>query len=204
MKVKACVFVLAVLCASPSFATPIVSLQPSTSALATGGSFTIDVTISNIEDLFGFQLDFGFDPALTAVTGLAPGHLLTQFGLDVDADGNFTNFIFTNLGDTVPGPGLIGSIFGAPLAPVTVPDGEVDVLATLTIKAINPGDAKFSLSIPILDSGAGDLPPDVPDATVAITAPTDDVTPVPEPATLFLFGTGLVTTIRKFRGGRTK
>src|ERR1700738_335986 len=69
------------LSAAYASATPIVGIQPASQAVQPGQSFSLDVVISNVADLYAFQFDLAFDPFVLSATGVTEGPFLPSGGI---------------------------------------------------------------------------------------------------------------------------
>src|SRR5271169_1310827 len=90
------------------------TVDPLTATSATGGTFTVDVNVSNVSDLYGYQLDLTFNPSVLSAVSITEGSFL-------QSGGNTTTFLpgtIDNVGgtialnaDTINGavPGVTGS-----------------------------------------------------------------------------------------------
>jgi hypothetical protein len=67
-----------ILSSSPPLPAPstVLSVEPKTIQGATGQTFTVNVSISNVTDLYGWQLDFSWNPSLLNVTNIIEGPML--------------------------------------------------------------------------------------------------------------------------------
>src|SRR5437867_11035043 len=73
-------FLLSVFPSHSAFADPIVTIDPSSLNVPAGQTFSVDVSISNVTDLFAFQFDLGFNPAIIAADGVTEGSFLATGG----------------------------------------------------------------------------------------------------------------------------
>ena len=64
---------LLALTASPSRASTIVGFDPTASDVSVGRTFSVDVTITGAADLYAFQFDVAFNPALVQVNSVTEG-----------------------------------------------------------------------------------------------------------------------------------
>ena len=71
------------LSAAYGVATPIVSIQPATQTAEPGQSLSVDVLISDVTDLYAFELDLAFDPTILATIGVTEGPFLPSGGSTV-------------------------------------------------------------------------------------------------------------------------
>ncbi len=193
------------LCASPLFATPIVSVAVSGNPPAAGEQFSVDVSIANAVDIVSYQFDLSFDPDVIALNGLATeGPFLTAGGTLATLFNEGTDSKFDS-DDTTP-PGTISFVFGALFTPDKVSGG--DVLATLKFDALKAGVSFLTLSGVQLFQDVNDEPVqlfdfDVTSGDVAVAAATN-ATPVPEPSTMLLLGTGIAAALKKHRTRNAK
>lgn len=153
--------------ATLSFTTPPAAVRP-------GDSFTLDVLVAEVVDLYAFQFDIAFDPAILQASPVLEGDFLS-------AGGRATLFwpgSIDNLAGTVsftantlvgPGPGVSG-------------DGWV---VHLSFQALTAGRSELSFgNVVLLDSALADI-------TTTPMGSAINVSSVPEPASLALFGIGL-------------
>lgn len=160
-------------------AAPVLSVTPSSSNVTVGAVFTLDITIQDVADLFGWQMDLGFGPA-----GLLNASPATE--------GGFLGGGQTFGGGTVDnGASTITTMFSALSGSIGV-DGD-GILATISFEAMMAGIATISLSNVMLsnsnlDSIFFDWPSNAFSATVNIVG---DGGNVPEPSSLVLTGIAL-------------
>jgi general secretion pathway protein D len=158
------------MCCITAFAGTI-SLQPSATTLTLGTPLTLDVNVSGLSDLYAFQFDISFDPAMLSGTGVAEGVLFGGVGVFfspgfIDNIGGSITFI----GDSLSGPG-----------PGISTDG---TLATIIFNSIGAGSSGISLAnVVLLDSNLGDISATGSGTSVSVIA---GGSAVPEPATFVL------------------
>jgi len=186
VRIAVAVFVAVLICSAalPAAAAPIIFVSPSSASVAVGDTFSVDVNVSDVDDLFGFQFDFNFDRSLFTLLGVTEGSFLSQ-----GVSGSTDFFAGTD-----NGTGTIEFTLGFLLGAVPGVSGS-GTLATLGFTATGPGSAAFSLSGLILqDSQFGEFQ----NATTINAASVDiNATPVPEPASLMLISTGLAIIARR-------
>lgn len=176
--------VVAMAAATSAFATPTLSVAPSSGSVLLGDSFSIDVRIDGLGDgvppsVGVFDLDLSFDPTLASFVDATFGA-----GLDVLGLGSLPEA-------KEPVPGALNlfelSLDSPDDLNALQPDGFL--LARVTFSALAVGVANFNLTVNAIGDADGvSIPVDVlSPASVAITA-------VPEPQTLALLlgGFGLV------------
>ncbi|HEY6185539.1 MAG TPA: cohesin domain-containing protein, partial [Terriglobales bacterium] len=97
--------------AAPSFADsiPLLSISPASSSITAGSAITLDVNISNVTDLYGFQFDLSFAPGILAANSVTEGAFLASGGSTFFLPGPIDNatgtISFTANSLFGPGPG---------------------------------------------------------------------------------------------------
>jgi cohesin domain-containing protein/PEP-CTERM motif-containing protein len=155
-----------------------VLISPSSQTVSVGQTFTLDINIDQIPDLFDYQFSLTFDPAVLAAQSVTEGAL------------------FANTGDSFFSPGTIDNTAGSILTTVDTLFGNVPgvsgpgTLATVQFTAIAAGMTSIDISPVddlILQNSKGN--------TLPVTAHSADiiaVTSIPEPATLSLLTLALI------------
>ncbi len=157
-------------------AAPVLSIDVAPPITA-GGVVEAKVNIAGVADLYAFQFDLAFDPAVIGAVGVTEGPFLPSAGGTLFDAGTIDNlagkisFIASTL--TGPAPGASGG----------------GTLATITFNGLGLGTSVLSLSnVILLDSALGDI-----DAT----ATGGVVRVVPEPGTLLLTSAGLAAMVSR-------
>jgi general secretion pathway protein D len=153
-------------------------LSISTPASVTAGSsFTVTVNISGITDLYAFQFDLGFDPAILAATTITEGSFLPSGGTTLFFPGSIDNVggSISATADTLDGP--ISGVNGS------------GGLIEFGFTAIGTGSSALTVSNAIfIDSSLNSLVVDLSDASVNVSPAA---TSVPEPPSLILAASAL-------------
>jgi Cohesin domain len=177
---RQCLRAIAVIVASASIgaasaaqAEALVSVVPQSTTLAQGDTSSIDIDITGVEDLYGFQFDLTFDPTLLAPGASSEGAFL--------ATGGATFFIE---GDSVT---LLGTISGTANTLVGAASGVSggSTLVEIQFTGIAPGTSAIALSNVLLQNSALDfISSTTSDGSVSVQA-------VPEPVALTLLAAAL-------------
>lgn len=166
----------------------VVSLQPASSTISSGGTATIDVDISGVSDLYAYQFDVLFGAATASATSETEGSFLLGGGTTFFVPGTIDN-----VGGSIAATAdtLIGAISGV--------DGS-GTLVVLEFTGLAPGTTSIDLAnVTLLDSNFNSIDFTAEDASLTVQG---GVTPAPEPSGVFLVGLGLAALIgtrrRKF------
>jgi hypothetical protein len=138
-------------------ADAIVSVFPSASTVNPGDTVIAYINVTGVVDLYGFQFDLNFNPAIIAAGSVSEGPFLGLGGFTFFIAGNIDNVggSITNTADTLLGP-----------VPGVNGDG---TLATAQFTAIAAGQISLGVSNVLLVDSQG-----------------NPISTVPEPATLAL------------------
>jgi hypothetical protein len=123
-------------------AQAVISIDPTVQTVSTGSVVTVDVDISNVSDLYGYQFDLGFNPSVLQAVSSSEGPFLASGGSTFFIPG--TN---DNLGGTVftTADTLLSATNGV--------NGSGE-LAVFTFDAIAAGNSTFSIqNETLLNSG---------------------------------------------------
>jgi general secretion pathway protein D len=154
-----------------------IAVSPNVKEVRPGESFGLDILATDVSDLFSFQFDLSFDPALLRATDVREGAFLpsggTTFFVPGVIDNNAGTITFTT-------DSLIGAIPGV--------SGN-GAIAEIEFQALAPGSSSVSFSNTILlNSGSSVLDAVAVDGVVNIS---DAVTPIPEPHSALLLTGGI-------------
>lgn len=147
-----------VLVALPALAD--IFVQPPSTTVSLGSPLVLDINVSGITDLYAFQFDIGFNPAMLAAVSVTEGSLFSSVGVFfspgvIDNVGGSIVFIADSLSG--PGPGIST-------------DG---TLAQIQFSSLSLGSSSVDLSnVLLLDSNLAGVSATVSGATANV---------VPEP-----------------------
>ena len=167
-----------------AFATSTVSIQLPVSTIHVGSFFDVLVDISSVTDLYAFQFDIGFDPAILSAIDVTEGPFLPSGGTT-----SFSAGFIDNAAGSISfnADSLIGAIPGV--------SGN-GALAALSFQALALGTSPLGLAnVILLDSNFADISFNTGGASSV------DVRSAVEPGTMLLLGFGLVglAGMRRFR-----
>jgi general secretion pathway protein D len=155
-------------------ATAVVSIDPNSQTVSPGSTVVVDVDITRVSNLYGFQFNLEFNPAVLAAGTSTEGTFLPSGGATFFIPG--TN---DNVGGSVTATAdtLLTAISGV---------SGTGSLALLDFKAIGAGTSALTLSnLILLDSSLNPISSTVSDASVTVSA-----VPLPAAAWLLLSGLG--------------
>ena len=163
-----------------------VLINPSNQSVMVGQTFSVNVSISGVADLYAFQFDLGYDPTLLSATNVSEGAFLPTGGSTLFLPGTIDNtagsIAFTADGLQGPVAGVSGS----------------GVLALAEFTALAPGWSGISLfNVILLDSNGLDIEPVTSGGNVQIA-----VIPLPAAFPLLSFGLAALGIGRRFSAWR--
>lgn len=156
---------------SHAWAAPTLSIITTPGSSQVGSVVDLDVTISDVADLYGYNFTVNFNANLFRAIGVSEGAFLGTAGA--------TDFDFVGIDNAT---GNVSYIYNYLVGPVAGASGSGS-LARIQLEAIGIGRGAFSLSdLVFVDSTGADL------AVIPAAVAQADV---PEPASYALFGIGL-------------
>jgi hypothetical protein len=163
-----------------AFGDAVVSVS-SPATVSQGATFAVDVNIAGVTDLFGYQLDLGFNPSVLQATGtITEGSFFQSGGGFVPGTidntlGSITSNANTLLG---PGPGIDGN----------------GTLIEFQFLAVAAGTSGLDLAnIILLDSNLDNIDFTSADGSVVVTG--GGPTPTPESSSFLLLAVGIVALV---------
>ncbi len=192
----AAVVVACLLSAHKAEAAPIALVQvlPSLTESFVGDALSVGISIGDVTDLFDYQFDINFNPAVLRAELVVDGGFLTSAGGTSVFDGPFALTIDNTTGVI----SFLDSLLG-PVPPATGVTG-TGLLARINFTALAVGFSDISFASAILEDSSG-LPIDyqLVDGRVAVAERPGSV---PEPGTILLLAPALVVLARKARNRR--
>jgi hypothetical protein len=155
---------------------PELSIFTPTPTVSPGQSFVVDVNISGVTDLYGWQLDLGFTPGVVSAGTASEGPFLAKGG---------STFFIAGTNDNVGGSvsGNANTLLSA--VPGVTGSGTLEVFDFTANKS---GVAALSLAnVTLLNSQLGSIEASVSGTSVTVKGSTS----VPEPSSLVLLALGL-------------
>jgi hypothetical protein len=189
-RVIVCAFVTAIIISTGTASATSISVAPADSTVNVGDSFSIDILINDVINLWDYQFDLFFDPTIVRADSVSDGGFLTSGG---------GTSLFTDLGESNPLSLVFDNVTGmitlvdvllGPAPPATGATGS-GILASIQFTALATGVSPFRLDGLFLDD---------PDANaIDATVVNGSVTSVPEPGTLLLIASGVIAAASRRR-----
>jgi hypothetical protein len=125
-------------------AQAVISVAPTSQTVTAGGEFTVDVNISNVSDLYGYQFDLTFNPQVLSAVSSSEGPFLGTAGSTffIPGTNDNTNGTVSATADTIISavPGANGS---GNLAVFTF-DAIKNGVSSIVISGVNMIDSAFN------------------------------------------------------------
>ena len=174
-------------CSAVCWAAPIIGIAPSPKTVTVGTAFALDVFVTGVSDLYAFQFDLGYDPAVLTATGIVEGAFLGTGGATFFIGGTIDNGAGSILFSANTLLTAIGGVNGA------------GVLARIGFVATGVGPAQVNLSgVVLLDSSLSGIAADLAPGAVEVTGAT-----VPEPRPALAMAVLGLALARRVRGRRS-
>lgn len=174
-----------------AFAAPVadaatLGFAPPVTSVTVGDVFSVDVRIEDVADLYAFQFDLAFDPAILQVEALAEGTFLADWGNGLAPPAG--TFWDPGVVDNVAGSvSLVSNLLLGAIAPGDGATGS-GVLVSIQFKALAGGTGALTLLNEFLvDSILDPIGAQLQGGRVVVEAPVE----VPEPAAALLMLCGL-------------
>lgn len=175
--------------AQTAIGAPVLSIVATPDPAIAGSPIALDVVMTDIADLFGYQFTISFDPTVLQATSVAEGLFLASGGTTLFDGGTVDNTA-----------GSISFAFGTLVGPIPGVTGS-GVLEHITFDTVNAGTTALTFSEALfLDSTFGDIAVQASAKSLTVT-PT--VASVPEPGTFVLMALGLAGIAAVIRQGKT-
>jgi adhesin HecA-like repeat protein len=156
-------------------ADTILTISPTSPTVAPGSTFTVDVDITGVTDLYGYQFDLSFNPSVLSAVSQSEGSFLSSGG---------ATFFVPGTNDNVGG--TVSSTANTLLTAISGVNGS-GTLVIFTFTALKAGTSAISIqNETLLDSNLNVISDTTSGATVTVSA-----APVPLPASLWLLVSGL-------------
>lgn len=164
--------VLGAIATQASAADALLSFSATPTPAVVGSTVDLNVQLTGVADLFGYQFTLSFDPSVLQLVGSTEGGLLTSAGNTVFDASSVDN----TLGSVFVYSALIGALPGA---------SGSGSLTHLSFNVLTVGSSALTFSDTLfLDSNLGDI-------SLQITNGSLQTAAVPEPASYALFGLGI-------------
>lgn len=169
MRIKFAAVIILSFGASASLLASSISVLPATPTVTAGQTFTLSVDISGATDLYGYQFDIGFNPAVLKALGATEGLFLPTGGATIFLPGTIDN-----VGGSITANAdiLNGAVSGV--------NGSGDLL-DLSFQALTAGTSSVQIfNLTALNSFGQGITETTAGSTVTVSAATASA---PEPGT---------------------
>ena len=172
-------------------AQAVISIDPTTQTASTGNVVTVDVDISNVSDLYGYQFDVAFNPSILQAVSSSEGPFLAGGG---------STFFIPGTNDNVGG--TVAATADTLLTAISGVNGSGE-LAVFTFDAIGTGTGALTIqNETLLNSGLGIISDTTTGGSVTVQSGTVSSVPEIDPASTMAALTLLMGGLAVMRGRR--
>lgn len=161
----------------------------SPATVSEGSSFTVDVNISGVTDLYDYQFDLAFNPGILSATSVLEGGFLTSGGSTFFVPGTIDNVGGTIAFNADTLLGMISGVSGS------------GTLLVFDFTATAPGVSDFTVENVTLQDSTGDI---LDDTAIGGSVVVEGTSAAPEPSVFTILMLGLTAcllpAIKKNRG----
>jgi hypothetical protein len=164
------------LAGSPVAMATMVSIEPASKVSSVNDTFSLDIMITDVTYLYGFQFDIDFSPSILSAMSITEGSFLPSGGSTLFIPGTIDNALGTIsfTGDT-----LLSALMGV---------SSNGVLAAISFQSLVAGTSPVNLSnVALLDSNLDDIAFSSQNGTVGVQGGSQQV-PTPGILLLLVFG----------------
>lgn len=155
-----------------------IQVDPASTTVTVGETFSLYVDVSNISDLYAYQFDLTFTPGVLLATNVTEGPFLADVGTAFFLPGTIDN-----------GGGTIALNADTLIGPISGVTGS-GTIAVFDFEALAAGPGTVTLAnVFLLDSTGASI---IPSATLGSIITVENASSVPEPESGALLGTVLV------------
>jgi cohesin domain-containing protein len=166
-------YLMLVVMAGVADASAILSVSPNSETVGTGSTFTVEVDVTGVADLYGYQFDLAFNPNVLQAVSSSEGTFLPSAGSTYFVPGTNDN---VNGNVSATADTLISAVPGA--------NGSGS-LAFFIFQAIGTGSSALSIgNTQLLDSNLNPIASEATSGSITVTA-------VPLPAAVWLLLGGI-------------
>jgi hypothetical protein len=133
--------------------TTVVGTQPLPSTAPTGTNFDVNVTVADVQDLYGWEINMTFNPTVLEVVDMVEGPFLLDFA---DSLGIYTWPLGPIIDNTAGWVQMSDSLFS--FDPLTDGADGSGVLATITFHVLTKGTVPLHFEKSLLNTKVGGLP----------------------------------------------
>lgn len=158
-------------------ADAVLTVVPSSSTVNAGSNLAVDVNISGVTDLYDFQFDLTFNPAVLQATNISEGTFLSSGGSTIFLPGTIDNTAGSITFNAITLSGAISGVSGS------------GTLMEFDFTAFAAGSSSLDLSNIILQDSTGAI---LNSSSTGSSVNVLGTTKVPEPSDLIMLTLGLL------------